>query len=175
MRGLNQFLVLLCLAAVAAADDDPPRPAGFFADPNVFPIAVWVQNTNRAAEYKGIGINLYVGLWRGPTDEQLAELKRHGLHVICSQNANGLKHVDDPTIVAWMHGDEPDNAQSRGRGNGYGPPILPTKVVERADEEGRAVAAGVPEHGSGRGVGPVRRPRHPAEPPGGLRGVHQGL
>jgi hypothetical protein len=29
-----------------------------------------------------------------------------------------------------MHGDEPDNAQSRGPGKGYGPPIPPQKIVE---------------------------------------------
>jgi hypothetical protein len=28
-----------------------------------------------------------------------------------------------------MHGDEPDNAQSLGRGKGYGPPIPPDKIV----------------------------------------------
>jgi hypothetical protein len=27
-----------------------------------------------------------------------------------------------------MHGDEPDNAQARDDGNGYGPPILPSKI-----------------------------------------------
>src|SRR5262245_25086534 len=29
-----------------------------------------------------------------------------------------------------MHGDEPDNAQSLGRGKGYGPPIPPERIVE---------------------------------------------
>src|SRR5262249_22760462 len=86
-----------------------------------------------AARYKAAGINLYVGLWRGPTEEQLAELKKHGLRVICSQNAVGLRHRDDPTIVGWMHGDEPDNAQSLGRGKGYGPPIAPAKAVADHD------------------------------------------
>jgi hypothetical protein len=28
-----------------------------------------------------------------------------------------------------MHGDEPDNAQSLGQGKGYGPPVLPEKIV----------------------------------------------
>ncbi len=59
----------------------------------------------------------------------MADLKRHGMHVVCSQNDVGRKHLDDPTIVAWMHGDEPDNAQSLGKGKGYGPPVTPTKVV----------------------------------------------
>jgi hypothetical protein len=30
-------------------------------------------------------------------------------------NAVGLQHVDDPTIIAWMHGDEPDNRQAGGK------------------------------------------------------------
>src|SRR5262245_52734054 len=67
---------------------------GPLADPNFFPIAVWLQNPGRAAEYKAAGVNLYVALWRGPTDEQLAELKRHGMYVICSQNSRGLAHKD---------------------------------------------------------------------------------
>jgi hypothetical protein len=49
--------------------------------------------------------------------------------VICEQNKVGLAHLDDPTIVAWMHGDEPDNAQSLPGGKGYGPPIVPDKIV----------------------------------------------
>ena len=99
-------------------------------DENYFPIAVWVQNPRNAAKYRQAGINTYVGLWRGPTEKQLAELKAAGMKVICHQNQVGLKHVDDPTIIGWMHGDEPDNAQSLGKGKGYGPPILPEKIID---------------------------------------------
>jgi len=128
------ILLALVVGVVSAAD--PPKPAGpatsakgFLTDPSVFPTAVWLQSPARAADYKAIGINLYVGLWKGPTEAQLTDLKRHGMHVICSQNEQGLKHLDDATIVAWMHGDEPDNAQSLGKGKGYGPPIAPAKIV----------------------------------------------
>ena len=38
--------------------------------------------------------------------------------------------MDDPAIIGWMHGDEPDNAQSLGQGKGYGPPIPPDKIIE---------------------------------------------
>ncbi len=114
----------LCRVDAPAADDTAP-----LADPKFFPIAVWLQAPANAVKYKEIGINVYVGLWRGPTDEQLAELKKHGMRVVCSQNAVGLRHKDDPTILAWMHGDEPDNAQSLGKGKGYGPPILPAKII----------------------------------------------
>jgi hypothetical protein len=124
-------LIAIAAGAAGAADAaDPPGTKPFLADPDVFPIAVWLQNPSRAADYKAIGINLYVGLWRGPTEDQLAELKKHGMRLICSQNELGRKHLDDSTIVGWIHGDEPDNARSLGKGKGYGPPVAPAKVVE---------------------------------------------
>jgi hypothetical protein len=49
--------------------------------------------------------------------------------VICAQNDVGLKSEHADTIVGWMHGDEPDNAQSRRDGKGYDPPILPSVIV----------------------------------------------
>jgi hypothetical protein len=94
-----------------------------------FPIAVWLQEPRNAPKYQAIGINMYVALWQGPTAEQIAELKRHHMPVICNQNDYALKHLDEKTIVGWMHGDEPDNAQDLPGGKGYGPPIPPEKVV----------------------------------------------
>jgi len=98
--------------------------------PDFFPIAVWLQNPSRAVEYRETGINIYVGLWNGPTEEQLATLKKAGVKVICHLNEVARRHLDDPTIIGWMHGDEPDNAQSLGAGKGYGPPIPPSKIIE---------------------------------------------
>src|SRR5215212_6954240 len=98
MRVLVKLVALVGLAGAVAAADEPARPVapaprakGFLADPNVFPIAVWLQSPARAPDYKAIGINLYVGLWKGPTEAQLTDLKRHGMRVICSQNGVGLK------------------------------------------------------------------------------------
>ena len=138
------WAVSLCAAAPAAEPNTPPQlyarwKHGPPSDPNFFPIAVWLQAPRNAAKYKAAGFNTYVGLWKGPTDQQLTELKAAGMKVICDQNAVGLKHRDDPTIVAWMHGDEPDNAQARPGGKGYGPPIAPEKIaadyerIRRAD------------------------------------------
>jgi len=114
--------------AYAAWENGPRKDADYF------PIAVWLQSPNNAAKFKEAGFNLYVGLWNGPTDEQLAELTQAGMPVICDQNQVGLKHIDDPIIVAWMHGDEPDNAQpitdpQTGR-QSYGPCIPPEKIVK---------------------------------------------
>jgi hypothetical protein len=116
-----------------ASSPSARRERGLSADPGFFPIAVWLQDPRNAARYKQAGINVYVALWRGPTEEQLATLRAAGMPVICHQNRSGLAHKDDPIIVGWMHGDEPDNAQEirdpqTGRRR-YGPPIAPARIV----------------------------------------------
>lgn len=99
------------------------------ADPNFFPIAVWVQAPRNAAKYRAAGINTYVGLWNGPTNDQLEQLDRAGMKVVCDQNDIALRSEHRDIIIAWMHGDEPDNAQAKRDGKGYDPPILPEKIV----------------------------------------------
>ena len=117
-------LLPAALLLAVVQEKSPSLPA----DPAYFPIAVWLQNPGNAGKYKDAGINTYVGLWAGPTAGQLDALKAAGMKVVCHQNAVGLARKDDPTIIAWMHGDEPDNAQAK-QGGGYGPPILPEKIV----------------------------------------------
>jgi hypothetical protein len=126
---MTRLLPLLLLLAVP--QDKSPYAAwihGPPTDPSFFPIAVWLQSPANAARYRDAGMNTYVGLWRGPTAEQLETLRAAGMKVVCHQNALSLSRKDDPTIIAWMHGDEPDNAQAK-QGGGYGPPILPEKIV----------------------------------------------
>jgi hypothetical protein len=139
-------LCVVFLAALAAAAGDSkafesdvsPKDRDLYSawrngpghGPGYFPIAVWLQDPKNAAKYKAIGVNLFIGLWEGPTAKQLAELKQHGMPVICEQNEYARKHLDEKIIVGWMHGDEPDNAQSLGQGKGYGPPIPPARIVE---------------------------------------------
>jgi hypothetical protein len=157
-------------SAYARWQNGPDRSAGFF------PIAVWLQSPQNAPKYRALGVNVYVGLWRGPTAEQIAELKRHGMRVICGQNDYALEHLDEKTIVGWMHGDEPDNAQSLGRGKGYGPPIPPARIVKdfrriQAADPTRPVflnlGQGVAWDGwHGRGV----RTNHPEDYPEYVRG-----
>lgn len=149
---------------------------GLSEDPSFFPIGVWLQNPANAARYKAAGINLYVGLWRGPTSQQLDALKQAGMLVICGQNAVGLERREDRTIVGWMHGDEPDNAQSLGRGKGYGPPVAPAKIVEdyetmRAADPTRPILLNLGQGVAwdqyiGRGV----RRNHPEDYPEYIRG-----
>lgn len=116
--------------SLATANAYVKWPNGPSKDGAFFPIAVWLQDPRNAAKYQAIGVNVYVALWKGPTAEQVAELKRHRMLLICDQNEYGLKHLDEKTIVGWMHGDEPDNAQPLPNRNGYGPPVLPEKIAE---------------------------------------------
>lgn len=137
---LSAAAALLAVATIGAGQAAPktaPAQAKWKHGPpsgrDYFPIGVWLQSPENAAKYQAAGINLYVGLWPGPTEAQLTALKAAHMPVICEQNAVGLAHKDDPTIIGWMHGDEPDNAQpvtdpATGK-QGYGPCIPPARIV----------------------------------------------
>ena len=135
MTALRWFVMVVfaltpaCLAVAADGNGYAKWSNGPPSDPGFFPLAVWLQAPSNAERYRQAGFNTYVALWKGPTEEQLAALKKAGMRVICRQNEFALRHPDDPTIIGWMHGDEPDNAQSLGNGKGYGPPIAPEKIV----------------------------------------------
>ena len=140
------FAWLLCVrGACGAAPVQPSPPASPYAkwehgpshDAGFFPIAVWLQDPRNAGQYRAAGFNTYVGLWKGPTESQLAALRAAGMKLICDQNATARSHLDDSTIIGWMHGDEPDNAQSLGESKGYGPPI-PAKTIVADYEKIRA-------------------------------------
>jgi len=132
---LTVVLTTVAVQCSQAGDDKVPGTPyaqwknGPPADSSYFPIAVWLQSPNNAPRYKAAGINLFIGLWEGPTEEQLAELTKHGMPVVCAQNDVGLAHIGDPIIVGWMHGDEPDNAQPAGEGK-WGPCIPPQRIVD---------------------------------------------
>src|SRR5438270_2892504 len=121
-----------------AADEAPAAPYaswknGPSPDPSYFPIGVWLQSPAQAERYKKAGVNLYIALYRGPTEKDLAQLKAAGMRVFCSQNAVAMQHLEDPTIAGWLLPDEPDNAQevrdpNTGR-RGYGPPVKAEEVL----------------------------------------------
>jgi hypothetical protein len=174
--------VLLALLAIALVV--PPASAaeskwvnGFPDRPDFFPLCVWVQAPRNAAKYKAIGINTYVALWGGPTDEQLAALDKQGMYAVVQQTAKGLEHKNSHVIVGWMHEDEPDNAQKRTDGQpGWGPPIAPEKIVAdyekmKAADPTRPVLLNLGQgvawdNWRGRGV----RSRHPEDYPQYVKG-----
>lgn len=121
--------LVVALSLLGSLLSQEPRFAnGLPNEPTFFPIGVWLQDPTNAARYADLGINLYVGLFDGPTKAQLETLAKAKMRVICAQNDTALAFPAG-TIVGWMHGDEPDNAQGGGM-LGYGPPVEPWKVVE---------------------------------------------
>ena len=131
MKRAPSLLLTALLALPAAAQTTQPAPSpGGLPTLKSFPIAVWLQSPENAPKFQAIGINLYVGLWEGPTADQLAALEKVHMPVICEQNAEGLKPRWKDEIVAWMQDDEPDNAQSLPNDKGYGPPILPSVIQD---------------------------------------------
>jgi hypothetical protein len=147
MNTLPLRIALLCSTLLGATTAQalpsaPPAAAarrfanGLPDDPAWFPIGVWLQSPHNAASYRELGINLYVGLYGGPTKAQLEALDAAQMRVICAQNEVALAHAG-PTIQAWMHGDEPDNAQGR-RLQGYAPPIPPWQIVQEYERLHRA-------------------------------------
>jgi hypothetical protein len=168
-------VTLLALSSPTAAERRWEN--GFPDRPDFFPLCVWVQNVRNAERYKAIGINTYVALYRGPTEEQLAALEKAGMYAVVDQNQRSLKFRDSKVIVAWMHGDEPDNAQARRDGQpGWGPPVAPEKIVAdyeriKATDPTRPVLLNLGQGAAwdnwhGRGV----RSRHPEDYPQYLKG-----
>ena len=186
MKSLLFLLASMAVAQVAFCAElaRPSSPANPYVqwqhgpphDTSFFPIAVWLQDPRNAEQYRAAGINTYVGLWKGPTESQLATLAAAGMKLICAQNATARKHLDEPVIIGWMHGDEPDNAQSLGESKGYGPPIPSSTIIAdylkiQAADPSRPVmlnlGQGVAWDGwYGRGV----RTNHPEDYPEYIRG-----
>jgi len=99
-------------------------PDGLPASPAYVPIGVWMQNPMNAERFADVGINLYVGLWEGPTDEQLDGLGAAGLSTFCGQEGVWQSRLDDPAVRGWLIETSPDNAQELADGS-YGPCIEP--------------------------------------------------
>lgn len=129
-RLLVAVVALVFWAQAAHAED---YQNGFPVDSSFFPIGVWLQSPALASAYKAIGVNTYVGLWKGPTEQQLAALSRAGMFVIAAQNRVALQSPYARIVKGWLHEDEPDNAQPIGMGL-YGTCIPATEIVRRTEE-----------------------------------------
>jgi hypothetical protein len=137
-----QFLSLICFLvsvssvlkfSISDASADKDYLNGFPNDPSFFPIGVWMQSPGRAPQYRAIGINTFVGLWEGPTQEQLATLQKFNMFVVAAQNDLALHSPSRQIIRGWLHVDEPDNAQPVGFGF-YGSCIPAPEIVRRTQE-----------------------------------------
>jgi hypothetical protein len=132
-RRIQLLLTVVVLCSVHAYAEAPANAtsSALLADPDRIPIGVWLQDPANALKYKAIGINCYVGLWTGPTQEQLVTLENARMPVMCDQNEEGLKPRWNHEIIGWLQEDEPDNAQELPNDAGYGPPLTPKQVLAR--------------------------------------------
>jgi hypothetical protein len=117
-----------------------------WSNPRFFPIAVWLQPPKTAPRFREAGINTFVGMWQGPTEEQLAGMKSTGLYLVCAPTEAALRHRADSYIIAWMHDDEPDNARGFGTRFGWTSPLKPAQLQSdyrrmRAADPARPVLA----------------------------------
>jgi hypothetical protein len=95
-------------------------PHGPSTSANFFPIGVWLQSPNHIAEFKGIGVNTFVGFWGSLDQTSFAAFASAGMGLIPMQNSVGLNSPEKTAIVGWGQDDEPDNAQPIGI-FGHGP------------------------------------------------------
>jgi len=178
LRVIGAVLAVLVVIALADARASSPRSPQIepFTNPDFFPIGVWLQQPSNAERYRAAGINMYVGLWEGPTAAQLRRLAEANMWVICAQNEVALNSPDAGIIIGWLQPDEPDNAQSRAVLPGHGPPLPPSQIVNdylamRAKDPLRPVLLGL-----GQGVawdgwhGRGSRSNHPEDYPEYVKG-----
>ena len=120
------LVFLLCKCVYLAFSQERGREKN---DPDFFPIAVWAQNPANASAYKEHGINMFISIHGGLDQEKLDHLKKADMKVIAHQNNFGLSRLDEPLIYAWMHGDEPDNAQRNKTENKWDPCRDPADII----------------------------------------------
>ena len=171
MRIVVKLVVLVGLAGTIAAADEPPRPVAppprerLPHRPERLPDR---RLAPKPRPRRGVQGHRDQHLRRPLEGADRGAARPTSRRTACASSArrtkSRLKHNDDPTIVAWMHGDEPDNAQSLGKGKGYGPPILPAKIVEDYERIKKADPSrpGAPEPRPGRRLGQLHRPRRAA-------------
>src|SRR6266545_3508468 len=73
------LFLIFCWTAMTASVEPGPNEKwanGPPSGPAFIPLAVWLQNPSNAERYRNAGFNTYVALWNGPTDEQLAALRK---------------------------------------------------------------------------------------------------
>jgi hypothetical protein len=130
VSGFLLFSAVRTTPAVTSTPSSPYRQWSNGPSPgsNFFPIGVWLQSPRNVNEFKKIGINLFVGFYGNLDEVSLREMASARLGLLPPQNPVGLRAPLNMWIKGWDSYDEPDNAQSNGKG-GYGPCISPKQVI----------------------------------------------
>lgn len=129
------FPVLTIRGTARGTDLYKQWPQGPSSDPNYFPIGVWLQSPSDASTYLQAGVNVYIGLWQGPTETQLNSLAAAGMQTICTPNDIAMEYRNftlnngRPLIIGYLQIDEPDNCRWNPLGY-YDPPISTTVVQD---------------------------------------------
>lgn len=110
-----------------------PWSRGFPADSSYFPLGVWMQNPSNAERFRAVHVNHYLGLWQGPTEDQLSALTAAGMPTVCEQAGAWQAQVASTTIQGWLDASAPDNAQENPDGS-YAPCIGPSVTQARYAE-----------------------------------------
>jgi hypothetical protein len=80
------------------------------------------------AEFKGIGINMFIGFWGDLDQTSLEKFARGRMPLIPAQNSVGLASPRNRAVIGWSQPDEPDNAQP-ARFFGHGPCLTPSQIA----------------------------------------------
>jgi hypothetical protein len=115
---------------------------------------VWLQNPDHIAEFRGIGINLFVGFWGSLDEASLGKFASANMPLIAEQSTASLMSPQRAAIAGWLLLDEPDNAQPDGHG-GYGPCISPAQLLSWYEDRHRKDASRPVLLNFGRGVSDV--------------------
>jgi hypothetical protein len=126
---MKQYIFIFCALLFYPGSVRAQNVGSIAGDPDFFPISVWMQSHKNALAYKDLGINMFIGIWGGLDREKLDAFRGAGMLVICDQNEFALSNIDDPVIYAWMHDDEPDNAQWNSTTNQYDPCVDPADII----------------------------------------------
>jgi hypothetical protein len=129
---MKKISLILCCLSFFGTFSIGQNVGSIAKDPNFFPIAVWVQSARNAAAYRSNGVNMIVG--EDLNQNSLDLLRKANMKLICEQNSFGLSHLDDTIIYAWMHGDEPDNAQWNKTTEKYDPCIDPAIIIKSYED-----------------------------------------
>ncbi len=157
---MSVALIALATVLSGCAHEAARHPWGRWThlpqETDFFPIGVWGQNPASAGRYKALGVDYYISLHRGPTPDQMADMRRHNMPVICSFNDYARESLlDEPLVWAWMHGDEPDLAHVYPRAKLMGPDGMEILAEHWPDVHAKLVAEGTTYEGWGMGHNPV--------------------
>lgn len=109
-RRVRGTLFAAAVVACSFLSTAPAADAGVVdPGPDFFPIAVWQQPTSSFSKWQGRGINTLMAVPIGnDADAWATTAINNGLYQIRLPRPDPTLDINDPTLLAWMHADEPD-------------------------------------------------------------------